>query len=361
MATSIYSNTVSLDVEDEEPLSLSDLVRTGETSRLRRRGAIAGRHLSRPSMSTLAGYSGNAPATFNPPAPQYQQANRQIVQAPALPPPWVDSGSSAIQQPWSTEISDPTKADDDVDGVPNSGYALYCGVETWEFGDEEPYEPSLFPSAFDDSPPSTPSHLPHRIRRSTGCGALIHSSGKPRPKSGTWQACGKASVNVIPMDKIYFERGGQAKLFSCGCRWHGVGCSKCGNPLGNVYMPCQVATTTSSMSRDPSRPSRPTLNPSAHFVYTFFGDAVSPSPEYEFPKGALEASHSHRTPYMSTMDSVAQSWDGTTEYSYGYAEPEQEQEQEEPGAEYDPDGVLIANEPGSPDKPSAETMLWPAR
>ena len=65
------------------------------------------------------------------------------------------------------------------------------------------------------------------------------------------------------------------------------------------------------------------------------------------------------------MDAVAQTWDGVSEYtSYGYAEQEQEQEQEqeEPGAEYDSDGVLIANEPpGSPDKPSAETMLWPAR
>ena len=66
---------------------------------------------------------------------------------------------------------------------------------------------------------------------------------------------------------------------------------------------------------------------------------------------------------MSTMDGVAQSWDGVTEYTYGYAEPEQEPEQEEPGAEYDPDGnMLMANEPGSPDKPSSETlMLWPAR
>lgn len=232
MATSIYSNTVSQDVEEEESLSLSDLVRTGETSRLRRRGAITGRHLARQSMSTLAGSSGaNATAaaitTLNPPAPQYQQPNRQIVQAPTLPPPWVDGGSSMMQQPWAAEISDPTKAEDDADGVPHSGYALYCGVETWEFGDEEPYEPSLFPSVFDDSPPSSPTYSPLRttIRKSTGCGALIHTSGKPRPKSGTWQACGKASANVVPMDKTYFERGGQAKLFSCGCRWHGVGCS----------------------------------------------------------------------------------------------------------------------------------------
>lgn len=69
------------------------------------------------------------------------------------------------------------------------------------------------------------------------------------------------------------------------------------------------------------------------------------------------------------MDAAAQTWDGVSEYTaYGYAdqdqdqEQEQEQEQEEPGAEYDRDGVLIVNEPpGSPDKPSAETMLWPAR
>jgi len=71
----------------------------------------------------------------------------------------------------------------------------------------------------------------------------------------------------------------------------------------------------------------------------------------------------------AASDAIGQGWDGSAslsvgeenEYTYGYGEQEQEQEQEEPGAELDPDGVLIAAEPGSPDKPSNEVMLWPAR
>ncbi|EJD01740.1 uncharacterized protein FOMMEDRAFT_169792 [Fomitiporia mediterranea MF3/22] len=363
MSTSVFSNTLSQDVEDEEPLSMSDLVRAGETSRLRRRGAISG-HRAR--QSTSAVYVGSSVDTsLN--ATQYQQPNRQFPQAPAVPPPWVD-GSSASQS-WVGDIVDPTKADDDADGVPSSGYALYCGVETWEFGDEEPYEPSPLPLPFDE--PSSPALSPRRIRKSTGCGALIHTSGTPKSKHGTWSATGRASASVVPLDKAYFERGGQSKLFSCGCRWHGVGCSNCGNPLGNVYMPCQVATTTSTLSRDPSQASRRSTAPpntSAHFHYTFFGDAVSSYPEYEFTKFSTGSMHHNRVPLASTIDSVAQGWDGMSEYPYNYAEqePDQDQEQEEAGseydrAEYDRDGMPITNEPGSPDKPSSETMLWPAR
>lgn len=226
MSSSVYSNTVSLDVEEEEPVSLSDLVRTAETSRLRRRGAITGAHRARQSStSSFVGTSGDASSNV----PQYQPS-RQIMRVPMVPPPWVDPNSTTqaqaqMQMPWSADVSDPTKAEDDADGVAGSGYALYCGVETWEFGDDEPYEPSPIPLFADDYPMSEPSYPPQRVRKSTGCGTLIHTNGLPRPKSGTWQACGKASTNVVPLDKAYFERGGQSKLFSCGCRWHGVGCS----------------------------------------------------------------------------------------------------------------------------------------
>ena len=104
-------------------------------------------------------------------------------------------------------------------------------------------------------------------------------------------------------------------------------------------------------------------------MYTFFSDAVSSSPSFDFPK-CPSSSHSHGPHPVEPLAAASQGWEGVAasavgmgmsddgEYAYGYAEQEQEQEQEDSGPEYDPNGVLIT--PGSPDK-AAEPMLWPAR
>lgn len=178
-----------------------------------------------------------------------------------------------------------------------------------------------------------------------------------------------------------------------------------GNPLGNVYIPCQSATATSpsQLARDQSRTQRRSSactppNPSAGYVYTFFADAVTSAPGFSFPSetsavslatimhqtqtrvGSVRAttpvippaslgSFGRSSDDVSSPDEYSgQPWDAVTplatgeesEYTYGYSEQVLEQEQE-PGTEYDPDGVLISAEPGSPDKPSSEIMLWPAR
>ncbi|KAH8106451.1 hypothetical protein DFH11DRAFT_1691863 [Phellopilus nigrolimitatus] len=372
MSTSTYSSSVPTEVEEEEPMALSDLVRTGEASRLRRRGAITGHRANRQSSSSFAGAVGETLLNGT----EYQWNRPPLAQIVVPPPPWTDVSPvnpPAVYPPWP-DIPDPTKAEEEADGHHGSSYAIYCGYEDWEFGDEEPYEPSPLPEPFEAPTPST--RAPQRFRKSTGCGALIHTNGTPRTKNGTWQARGKAADVVVPLDKMYFERGGQPKQFACGCRWHGVGCSNCGNALGNIYMPCQAATATSSLTRDQSRASRAArqvVNSSAQYIYTFFFSAVNSSPAFEFPESAVVHAHGSRATIPSvstasrTRDTAAQGWEGVSatvdesEYTYGYAEQEQEQEQEEPGAEYDPDGMLIVNEPGSPDKPSAEAMLWPAR
>ncbi|KAI5115965.1 hypothetical protein M0805_000608 [Coniferiporia weirii] len=362
-------------VEEEESMGVSELVRTAEASRLRRRGAITGAHrANRQSTSSAAGASGET--SFN--GSDYQWTWPPPSQATSQLPQWTDmSSANAIPPaypPWA-DVPDPAKAEDEADGRHGSGYALYCGFESCELGDDEPYVPSPFPTLHGSSPP--PARTSQCFRKSTGCGALIHATGAPRTKSGTWYARGKATDVVVQLDKIYFERGGQPKQFACGCRWYGVGCSNCGNALGNVYMPCQAATATPSVTQDQprsSRTSRQVTVPDTHYIYTFFCNAVTSSPGFDFPERAAAQTHGSRT-FISLSatsgtragnDTSAQRWEGVSagdeaEYSYGYAEQEQEQEQEEPGAEYDPDGMPIVNEPGSPDKPNTEVMLWPAR
>ena len=215
-------------VEDEEPLSLSTLVRTAETSRLRRRGAINGGHRgSRQSVTSFAGVSASdtaAPAASNSnTTTQQYQWTRQSMPVLPSPPPWAEGGPA---YPSWASVPDPAKADDDAESGSGPGYSLYCGVDEWEFGSDEPFETSPLPMYSDPSSPKRVHQTTTRpLRRSTGCGALVHASGTPRTKSWTWQAHGRATANVVPLDKMYFERGGQPKQFACGCRWHGVGCS----------------------------------------------------------------------------------------------------------------------------------------
>lgn len=158
-----------------------------------------------------------------------------------------------------------------------------------------------------------------------------------------------------------------------------------GNPLGNIYMPCQAATLTPNapQEQEQSRSLRTgrastSTEQNQHHVYTFFCTAVTPSPTFEFPAACYARAHESSetsTTASANMPGALPSyvgWEGmagmptgeASEYTYGYAD-----EQDEAGAGgageyvYDADGVQVqvAAEPGSPDKPSVELMFLPAR
>lgn len=124
-----------------------------------------------------------------------------------------------------------TRLEDEPDSVHGAGYALYCGFEEWITDEGEPYEPPPFPSGWSADAEdaceysSSSCASSRKYRRSTGCGALIHSNGTPKTRNGTWHAEGRATDAVVFVDKVYFERGGHTKHFACGCRWSGVGCA----------------------------------------------------------------------------------------------------------------------------------------
>ncbi|THH02810.1 hypothetical protein EW145_g6694 [Phellinidium pouzarii] len=364
MSSSTYSSSAASQVEDEEPVRVADLFRTAEASRLRRRGAITGAHrTNRQSSSSGSGVSGEV--SFN--GTEYQWAWPPAAQAAAPTPPWTDAGAMGTvlpaYPPWA-DVPDPAKAEDDADGPHGSGYALYCGSDVCELGDDEPYEPSPFPVSLDEL--ASPAREPQRLRRSTGCGALIHAAGAPRTKSGTWQARGEATDAVVPLDKMYFECGGQLKRFACGCRSYGVGCSNWLPQLHLQFRGRKLAPPALHVKRLSRVHTTPTLS----------SGIPSPLPPCSSSQNVPQRRHTihGRQPPVppsigtrGTNGASVQGWEGMPAagdeavYTYGYAEQEQEQEQEEPGAEYDPDGMLIVNEPGTPDKPSTEAMLWPAR
>jgi len=200
---------------------LSELVRTGEASRLRRRGAINGGH----GRSRSLAYAEGTPGV------DYPWSARVPTQAYYAPPPWGESSPPSaepvIYPAWSSE-SEQAKADEDADSQRGAaGYSLYCGFEEWDFSSpygDEPFEVSPFPSSSSSSSKKKTSTR-RSFRKSTGCGSLIHMNGTPRTRDGTWHARGRATEVVISLDKMYFKHGGLPKQFACGCRWHGVGCS----------------------------------------------------------------------------------------------------------------------------------------
>ncbi|KLO05026.1 hypothetical protein SCHPADRAFT_947247 [Schizopora paradoxa] len=403
------SVAVSL-VESEEQMSLEELVRTGEASRLRRRGAINGGHgRSRSYAYSTGGVDGSSGGDL--------PWGRVPTQSYYAPPPWAEptpAPEPVIYPAWSSE-ADQSKTDEDTEGA---GYSLYCGFEEWDFSSsyDEPYELSPFPLPFPSSRASSSKKtVPRRsFIRSTGCGALIHTNGTPRTRDGTWHAKGKASECVVKLDKMYFKHGGLPKQFACGCRWHGVGCAVCGNPLGNVYIPCQAASSPGAdasqqqqqQTQSQRRPSRtsssrtsssPRTSGSQHHVYTFFCNALTPSPAFDFPERCFSQqppelpvppplSGLSATEYLSppirppdrgarittAVGAPPAVWSpglsaftpssGSEDADYAYGYGMQEVEVTELDADFDADGALVGlDEPGSPDKPGYELMLWPAR
>lgn len=208
-------------IEDEPPIVLSELVRTAEASRLRRRG----------NLGVSASSLNSNPSEHNGRVIPDLRWNFEPFLARGGS--WSD-GSTQPPSIWETIAipEDATKSDEDMDGSREVSYELYCGVEEPCFQDgedEQKFEVSPLPSyppQLTTKDASSNQSRGQRFRRRTGCGALIHVKGSPRTRTGTWQARGKATNEVIFMHAKYFDRGGQMKKFTCGCRYFGVGCSQ---------------------------------------------------------------------------------------------------------------------------------------
>ncbi|KAG5641127.1 hypothetical protein DXG03_005955, partial [Asterophora parasitica] len=228
-------------VDADDAIVLSDLVRTGEASRLRRRGAMHAAH-----------------------SHSYSQSQPQVIVV--VPPSWEDSSDTEDTPPANANARRRPRPssrrqnahDTDLD----YSYTLFCGAELpagagYHPDDHTPFTPSPLPLSL--SPPVRPRRPP---RRSTnGCGALLHLSAAPRhklpPPSGsgsgssqppptitTWLAHGRATPAVVLLPSSYLPPDAPIKIQrnACGCAREAIGCAECGNLLGTRYQACQGAS-----------------------------------------------------------------------------------------------------------------------
>ena len=246
------------DVSDaDESIVLSDLVRSGEVSRLRRRGAIAIRDSTVPQSPVQ-------PTLPAPPAPPITSGTNRRSSVSLLPLPphpepdlsetddddaeqrqggfgrWFIRSRLSLRELSASEFNDPDPLifPSEADAHPededeDSSYVLFCGGR---LRDCDWYSPSNAPRAVDPPtryrasafrPPPPSRRLPHpRARRTNGCGVLIHLGAQPRRRQGTWVACGAAVETVARMDARYFDCCVAVKMIksACGCVREGVGC-----------------------------------------------------------------------------------------------------------------------------------------
>ena len=230
----------------DDSIVLSDLVRTGEASRLRRRGAMRLDHnfISNPAASNQSqGLRQRSPGSWDPPS---------VIRVRS--PTWRVAGESASEDEdavWSQReaeydtsiLAEPATAATDgrmVESEPEKEkevyeHMLFCGAEEEdEDRDDRPpppaWEPSPFP-LFPEPPTLNRSRSRYSLRKSrkknNGCGAIIHMHASPRRRQGVWMAKSEAMDSVIAMDSSYFDRKAVVKMLrsACGCVREGVGCA----------------------------------------------------------------------------------------------------------------------------------------
>lgn len=261
------------DSESDDSIVLSDLVRQGEASRLRRRGAMRldNSHLTShnfgPGPGTArsgisAGTSNNATAATvtggypnratSPTAASFVLVEREgwvgwEAQADAnegaggegsSPPAYTLNSrrSSRFHRmtrrrhgPYSNVHGDAETERGDKDSEEYC-YTLVCGAPDtrYEPGPVSPFKPSVLPLYPPSSSSSSSKGLLNQDEpRTTGCGAILHLGAAPRPRLGMWAARSPATSSVVPLDASYFDTSEAAKFTrnACGCVKEGIGCA----------------------------------------------------------------------------------------------------------------------------------------
>ena len=248
----------------DDSIVLADLVRTGEASRLRRRGAMrldhnpgggATRAPPPPPLPPPSNSNGAAgPSSYAPPV-------RPIIIEPSRTPspePGADEytyTAGPVRRDWEggggrplpLPLQGPGRAAEGVQAVEilsetnqaGQAYVLYCGGEDAcceDDDEEEPprrFEPSLFPaysapsSSISPCPSSSSRAQGKAARKTNGCGALVHARAYPQRPRGVWMAKEDAAETVVGLDPAYCDHPAMDKMLksACGCIREGIGCS----------------------------------------------------------------------------------------------------------------------------------------
>ncbi|KAG7091781.1 hypothetical protein E1B28_008185 [Marasmius oreades] len=172
--------------DGDEGIVLSDLLRTGEASRLRRRGAIRDHR--------------HPPPPAPPPHP--------LTQAETTYRLFCRGGEALDRSGWSNECFSP-----DLFGCP------------------------------------TKERLEKKVQQEMpglSCGALVHTSASSTYIAYTEPSPTVVPLDAIYFDADH--DGGKLGENSCGCVRVGLGCSICGAPLGTRYTPCKPSSSTAVYS-----------------------------------------------------------------------------------------------------------------
>ena len=236
----------------DDSIVLADLVRTGEASRLRRRGAM---RLDHAAASVAAPPVGGVPMrrssyalppttrviepTSRSPSPGRSRRDRErgLEMEPeedgadeytySASPAWRDfpTGPRVVERRGEVDVL--------TDGAHTSqAYVLYCGGEIAEDVVEEEvppprFKPALFPSC--PSPVASSSASAHNkpARRTNGCGALVHVRAFLQHPRGVWMAKEDAAEAVVALDAEYCDHPAMDKMLrsACGCVREGIGCA----------------------------------------------------------------------------------------------------------------------------------------
>jgi hypothetical protein len=247
-AQSMHSDHPQPQMTDaDDSIVLSDLVRTGEASRLRRRGAMRLDHSasvnqgqSNQRQRAVSNWDLTPPAVIRVRSPtwvalpaesgsdeedayaEWAQRQSDYESAMQVEPP-VDARRADTESEKEKEVYD---------------HMLFCGGEqntdddAWEDRPPPPaWEPSplpLYPPPAASSSQSPSRYSIHKpLKRNNGCGALIHMHASPRRRQGVWMAKSEAVDSVIAMETSYFDRKAVVKMLrsACGCVREGVGCA----------------------------------------------------------------------------------------------------------------------------------------
>lgn len=201
----------------DDSIVLSDLVRTGEASRLRRRGAMRLDH-------NLLSAQRNEGGRVTPPTVV-------VARTPSwIEPPSDDDESTQTWEQGYDPSSPRPQGRSVIPGPETYGYTLYCGGE--EASSSFVQQTSLYTrSPLPSYPPaqsdSSLCRYDDPVRKTNGCGAVIHLRASRRDGSSVWVGRDEATSAVVPMDASYFERTTVVRMIrsACGCVREGVGCA----------------------------------------------------------------------------------------------------------------------------------------
>lgn len=199
----------------DDSIVLSDLVRTGEASRLRRRGAMRLDHNLVNTQRAEAGRE-TTPVLRAERSPSW------------IEPPSDDEDSNQNwEQSYEAPLSPQTEA---VAAIGSDPYCntLFCGGDPDELCSSRSSTCVQLPSPLPSYPPPARSSGYHAPRlRTNGCGAVVHMRASRRGNTGVWIAKNEASSAVVPLDASYFERAAVIRMArsACGCLREGVGCA----------------------------------------------------------------------------------------------------------------------------------------